>query len=51
MDPDPVPAVFVSEIQDINRNNFFGLLFLLTFQRYIYNIFFKIKSHEEVTKQ
>jgi hypothetical protein len=42
MDPDP--AIFVSDLQDVNKINFFFLsLWLITFWRYIYIIFHRQK--------
>jgi hypothetical protein len=47
MDPDPDPAIFVSgDLQDLNKNFFFILLFEGTFTSFL-----KIKSHKKVTKQ
>jgi hypothetical protein len=39
-DADPDPAIFVSDLQDVNKKLFLFLSFLLiTFRRYIYIIF------------
>jgi hypothetical protein len=45
-DADPDPAIFVSDLQDINKK-FFAYYFL----KVHLNHFSKIKSHKEVTKQ
>jgi hypothetical protein len=46
MDPDP--AVFVSDLQDINKKSFFSFLFLF---EGTFTSFFKDKSKKEATKQ
>ncbi len=50
MDSDPVadpdPAVFVSDLPDLNKKLFCLIVFEGTFHH-----FSKMKSHEEVTKQ
>ncbi len=46
-DPDADPAIFVSDLQDVNKNNFFAYYFLKVHLHH----FSKIKCHEEVTKQ
>ncbi len=54
MDPDPDPAIFVSDLQDINKRLFcFVCLgcFAYYFQKVHLHHFSKIKSHEEVTKR
>jgi hypothetical protein len=34
-DPDADPAIFVSDLQDINKKNFSYIVLLITFLRYI----------------
>jgi hypothetical protein len=46
MDPDADPAIFVSDLQDVNKNFFCLLLFEGTFRS-----FFKDKKVVKVTKQ
>ncbi len=44
MDPDPDPAIFVSDLQNFSKNLFiFPSFFLITFWRYIYIIFQRLK--------
>jgi hypothetical protein len=50
-DSDPDPAIFVIDLQDANKNKFFTVLMFITFLRYMYIIFSKIKSLKEVTEQ
>ncbi len=52
-DPDPDPAIFVRDLQDANKKQFFSEVFLcITFGRYLHlRNFSKIKSHKEVAKQ
>jgi hypothetical protein len=49
MDPDPGadPAIFVSDLQDVNKKSFFAYYFLTV----LLDHFSKIKSHRDVTKQ
>ncbi len=48
MDSDPDPAIFVSDLQDVNKNSqFFSYCFLKVHLHH----FSKIKSHRKVTKQ
>jgi hypothetical protein len=55
MDPDPDaipdPAIFVSDLQDINKKYFFLLSFLAYYflKVYLHHVS-KTKSHKEVTK-
>jgi hypothetical protein len=42
MDPDP--AIFISDLQDVNKKFFCLILFEV-------HLLYKIKSHKEVTKQ
>ncbi len=48
LDPDPDPAIFVSDLQDVNKKKF-----LSCFAYYFVKVhrFAKIKSHKEVTTQ
>jgi hypothetical protein len=48
-DPDPDPAIFVSDQQKRQQKIF--LCFLLFEGTGTFTLFFKDKSHEEVTKQ
>jgi hypothetical protein len=43
-DPDPNPAIFVSDLQDVNKIFSFQVLFAYYFLRYILHHFSKIKS-------
>jgi hypothetical protein len=52
MDPDPDPAIFVTDLQDANKEQ----IFLQSFSAYYFlkvhlHHFSKIKSQKEVTKQ
>ncbi len=47
---EPDPAIFVLDLQDVNKKLFFSAYYFLKVQ-YINIIFSKIKSHKEVTKQ
>jgi hypothetical protein len=49
MDLDADPAIFVSDLQDINKKLFFLSFCLLTFEG-TFTSFFKEKNHKEVTK-
>ncbi len=58
MDPeaDPDPAIFVSDLQDVNKklfffSTFFAYYFLKVHLHLHYRYFSKIKSHTDVTKQ
>jgi hypothetical protein len=46
-DADPDPAIFVSDLQDVNKKLFFAYYLLKVHLHH----FSKIKSHKEVTKQ
>ncbi len=46
LDADPDPAIFVSDLLDVNKKLFFAYYFLK-----VQYHFSKIKSHKEVTKQ
>jgi hypothetical protein len=54
-DPDPDrdadPAIFASDLQDINKETFFLSFFANYFLKIHLDYFSKIKSHTEVTKQ
>ncbi len=50
-DADSDPAVFVSELQDVNKKLFFVLSFFAYYFLNTFTSFFKYKSHKEVTKQ
>ncbi len=39
MDPDPDPALYVSDLQDVNKFLDFWVFIIITFWRYIYIIF------------
>ncbi len=45
---DPYPAIFVSNLQHINKKLFFSYYFLKV---YLFTSFFTDKKHKEVTKQ
>jgi hypothetical protein len=52
MDPDPVPdpATFIVDLQDVNKNFFWGFFFANYYFLYVHlHTFFKIKSQKEVT--
>jgi len=49
-DADPDLGIFVIELQDTNKNEK-TIFLLITFSRYMYIIFSKIKRPKEVTKQ
>jgi hypothetical protein len=53
MDPDadPDPAIFVSDLQDVNKNYLFSNFFRLLLFEGTFTPFSKIKSQKEVTKQ
>ncbi len=56
MDPDadPDPAIFFSDLQDVNKKLFFSKFFnffLYYFLKVHLHYFSKIKCHKEVTKQ
>jgi hypothetical protein len=48
---DPDPAIFVSDLEDGNKNIFFFYVFCLLLFEGTFTSFFNDKSHEEVTKQ
>jgi hypothetical protein len=50
LNADPDPAVFVSDLQDVNKKKLFQVFCLLLFEA-SFTSFFKEKSHKEVTKQ
>jgi hypothetical protein len=49
MDPDP--AIFVSDLQDVNKKSFFVSFFAYYFLKGHLHHFSKIKRNKEVTKQ
>jgi hypothetical protein len=49
-DPDPDPALFVSDLQDAKKKEFFLGFCLLLFEGTFTSVFTE-KSHKEVTKQ
>ncbi len=49
-DADPDPAIFVSDLQDVNKNYFFKSLYSHFLKEHLHH-FSKMKSHTEVTKQ
>jgi hypothetical protein len=57
MDPDPDsdldedPAIFISDLQDVNKKNTFFSFFAYYFLTVHLHHFSKIKSFNEVTKQ
>jgi hypothetical protein len=51
-DPDADPAIFVSDLQDINKKiNFFSTLFCSLIFEGTFTSFFKDKKSKEITKQ
>jgi hypothetical protein len=48
MDPDP--AIFVSDLEEVNKKNFLGFFVYFLLKVHLHN-FSKIKSYEEVKKQ
>ncbi len=51
-DADPDPAIFVSNLQDVNKKISFLCFFAYYFLKvHLHTYFLKIKSHKEVTKQ
>jgi hypothetical protein len=51
MVPDADPAIFVSDLQDVNKSLFFPSFFAYYFLKVHLYHFSKIKSHKEVKKQ
>jgi hypothetical protein len=51
MDPDPDPAIFVTDLQDANKKLIKKKFFCLLLFEGTFPLFFKDKSQKEVTKQ
>jgi hypothetical protein len=49
-DSDPDPAIFFSDLQDVNKNKKYFCLPVLLFEGTLTS-FFKDKIHKEITKQ
>ncbi len=50
-DPEPAPAIFVQDLQDANKKQFFLCFYAYYFLMVHLHRFSKIESHREVTKQ
>jgi hypothetical protein len=51
LDADLDPAIFISDLQDVNKKIFFLSLFAYFFWKVHLHHFLKLKSHKEFTKQ
>jgi hypothetical protein len=51
MDPDPDPAIYVTDLQDAKKKKNFTKFFCLLLFENAFTSFSKIKSQKEVTKQ